>query len=69
MAGARKIHGSADEVAEHIETLHRKFGCDGIAMTLPVWKPEEIRRLGALLLPRLQRMGIWQHPESRDWSW
>jgi FMNH2-dependent dimethyl sulfone monooxygenase len=69
VAGARKIHGSADEVAEHIEMLHRKFGCDGIAMTLPVWKPEEIRRLGALLLPRLRRMGIWQHPESRDWSW
>jgi FMNH2-dependent dimethyl sulfone monooxygenase len=69
VAGSRKIHGSAEEVADHIEMLHHRFGCDGIAITLPVWKPEEIHRLGELLLPRLERKGIWQHPSTRGFSW
>ncbi len=69
VSGANKMHGSADEVADQIEVLHRKFGCDGVALTLPIWSPEEIRRLGELVLPRLQAKGIWSPPHTRNWSW
>jgi hypothetical protein len=57
------------ESADHIEKLHRRFGCDGMAFTLPVWSPEEIRRVGELVLPRLEAKGIWILPASRDWGW
>lgn len=69
VSGARKIHGGADTVADHIERLHREFGCDGIAITLPIWSPEEIRRIGDLLLPRLAERGIWNPPAKRDFDW
>jgi FMNH2-dependent dimethyl sulfone monooxygenase len=69
VAGARKIHGSADEVADHIEMLQSKFGCDGIAVTFPVWNPEEVRNFAALVLPRLQAKGIWTAPETRGYGW
>lgn len=69
VAGARKIHGDADEVADHIEMLHRKFGCDGIAVSFPVWNADEVRLFGELVLPRLQARGIWEPPERRNWSW
>lgn len=55
--------------ADHIEMLHRRFGCDGMAFTLPVWSPEEIRRVGELVLARLEAKGIWILPASRDWGW
>lgn len=69
VAGARKIHGSADEVADHIEMLQSKFGCDGIAVTFPVWNPEEVRNFAELVLPRLQAKGIWTAPETRGYGW
>jgi FMNH2-dependent dimethyl sulfone monooxygenase len=69
VSGANKVHGGADEVADQIETLHRQFGCDGLAITLPIWSPEEIRRVGELVLPRLQAKGIWAPPHTRNWSW
>jgi FMNH2-dependent dimethyl sulfone monooxygenase len=69
VAGSRKIHGSADEVADHIELLQQKFGCDGIAVTFPVWNPDEVRNFGALVLPRLQAKGMWTAPETRGYGW
>jgi alkanesulfonate monooxygenase SsuD/methylene tetrahydromethanopterin reductase-like flavin-dependent oxidoreductase (luciferase family) len=69
VAGSRKIHGSADEVADHIEMLQKKFGCDGIAVTFPVWSPQEVTNFGALVLPRLQAKGIWSAPETRNYGW
>ncbi|HVC54167.1 MAG TPA: hypothetical protein VND87_19280 [Stellaceae bacterium] len=69
VAGSRRVHGSADQVADHIEMLHRSFGCGGIALTLPVWDPEEIFRFGELVLPRLEAKGIWTPPASRGWGW
>ncbi|WP_373084809.1 LLM class flavin-dependent oxidoreductase [Sneathiella sp.] len=69
VSGSRKIHGGPDEVADQIEHLVKAFGCDGIAITLPVWRPEEIRRFGELVLPRLESRGLWQHPKTRNWSW
>lgn len=69
VAGSRKIHGGADEVADHIERLHREFGCNGIAVTLPIWRAEEIRRFADLVMPRLEAKGIWTHPGTRGWSW
>lgn len=69
VAGSRKIHGSADEVADHIEMLHHKFGCDGIAVTFPLWNPEEVRNFGELVLPRLEAKGIWAAPATRGYGW
>ncbi len=69
VAGARKIHGDADEVADHIEKLHREFGCDGVAVSLPVWNPEELRLFAELVMPRLKAKGIWVEPEKHDFSW
>ncbi len=69
VSGARKIHGGPEEVTDEIEHLIKEFGCDGIAITLPVWRPEEIRRFGELVLPRLGDRGLWTHPKTRGWSW
>jgi FMNH2-dependent dimethyl sulfone monooxygenase len=69
VAGSRKIHGDADEVADHIEMLHHKFGCDGIAVTFPVWNPEEVKNFGELVMPRLEAKGIWTAPETRGYGW
>lgn len=69
VSGARKIHGDADNVADQIAALAAEFGCEGLAVSLPVWTPEEIERFCALVLPRLERRGLWQHPKARGWSW
>jgi FMNH2-dependent dimethyl sulfone monooxygenase len=69
VAGSRKIHGDADQVADHIELLQKKFGCDGIAVTFPTWCPEEVKNFGELVLPRLEAKGIWTAPETRGYGW
>lgn len=69
VAGARKIHGSAEEVADHIEMLHRDFGCNGIAVSFPIWSLEEINLFGELVMPRLRDKGIWVEPAQHGWSW
>lgn len=69
VAGARKIHGDADEVADHLEMLHREFGCDGVAVSFPVWEPRELQLFAELVLPRLKSKGIWVEPKEHGWSW
>ncbi len=69
VSGARRLHGDAEQVADEIGDLATTYGCDGIAVTLPVWSPEEIRRFGALLLPALAARGLWSHPRTRGWAW
>lgn len=69
VSGARKIHAGADQAADEIERMVREFGCDGIALTFPVWQPDEIRRFGDLVLPRLEKRGLWTHPKTRGWGW
>jgi len=69
VSGARRMHGGPKQVADEMETLIRDFGCAGIAVTLPVWSPEEIRRFGRLVLPELERRGLWNHPSNRGWQW
>ena len=69
VSGAREIHAGADRAADEIECLATEFGCDGIALTFPVWQPEEIKRSADLVLPRLKKRGLWSHPDSRGWSW
>lgn len=69
LAGARKMHGSADDVADQIEYVHRELNCQGLALVLPIWKPEEIFRIGETVLPRLQKKGIWAPPASRGFGW
>jgi len=69
VSGARRMHGGPEQVADEIEILVREFGCSGIAVTLPVWSPEEIRRFAELLLPVLEARGLWRHPSARGWTW
>ncbi len=70
VSGARTCHGTASEVADQFEILHDEFGAGGVAVTLPVWNGEEIRRFGRLVLPELTRRGLWEHHRSRGgWSW
>ncbi len=69
VSGSRKIHGGPEQVADGIEKLVNEFGCAGIAITFPVWKPDEIRRFGKLVLPILEKRGLWSHPRTRDYGW
>ena len=69
VSGARKIHGGPTEVADGIAQLVEEFGCDGVAISLPVWQPQEIERFGRLVLPILQDRGLWSPPSTRDFGW
>ncbi|MEO8557764.1 MAG: LLM class flavin-dependent oxidoreductase [Rhodospirillales bacterium] len=69
VSGARKIHGGPEQVADGIEKLATEFGCAGVAVTLPVWTPKEIRLFGRLVLPVLERRGLWTHPSTRGFTW
>lgn len=69
VSGARKIHGDPVQVADGISELVTEFGCDGVAISLPVWQPEEIERFGRLVLPILEDRGLWSHPSTRDFGW
>lgn len=70
VSGARTCHGTPSEVADQFQILHDEFGARGIAVTLPLWNGEEIRRFGRLVLPELERRGLWAHHRRRaGWSW
>ncbi|MDF3072476.1 MAG: hypothetical protein K0S54_143 [Alphaproteobacteria bacterium] len=69
VSGARKIHGGPSEVADGIAQLVNEFGCDGVAISLPIWQPEEIERFGRKVLPILEERGLWSHPKTRDFGW
>jgi FMNH2-dependent dimethyl sulfone monooxygenase len=69
VSGARKVHGGPEQVADGIEKLAKEFGCAGVAITLPIWQPEEIRLFGRLVLPILERRGLWTHPGTRGHTW
>jgi FMNH2-dependent dimethyl sulfone monooxygenase len=69
VAGARKMHGSAEQVADDIEYLYRECGCQGLAFVMPIWTPEELFRIGDLVMPRLRAKGIWTPPAERGWGW
>lgn len=64
VAGARQMVGDPCEVADQIELLNTEFGCEGIAVTLPLWQADEVRRVAALLLPELERRGLWTRREA-----
>lgn len=70
VSGARTCHGTPEEVADQFQILHDEFGASGIAVTLPLWDGKEIRRFGRLVLPELERRGLWVHHRDRGgWSW
>lgn len=70
VSGARTCHGTVEEVADQFEILHGEFGAAGVAVTLPCWEPDEIRRFGRLVLPELRRRGLWQPHDARGgWTW
>ncbi|MBV1879569.1 MAG: LLM class flavin-dependent oxidoreductase [Pseudomonadales bacterium] len=68
VSGARSIHGDVAEAVAQFEALH-DMGCDGVAMTFPIWSPKEIRRFGELVLPELEKRGIWQPAWQREGGW
>lgn len=69
VAGARKMHGSAEEVADQIEHVYRDLGCQGLALVIPIWKPDELFRIGETVLPLLEKKGIWTPPKRRGYGW
>ncbi len=68
-SGALVMHGTPSQVAEQIQAFHETQGCGGIALTFPLWHPEEIERFTAGVLPLLEKMGIWISPHRRGWTW
>ena len=68
-SGALVMHGAPAQVAEQIQAFHESQTCGGIALTFPLWHPEEIERFTSGVLPRLEKMGIWTSPHRRGWSW
>ncbi|PON15946.1 hypothetical protein C2W62_21110 [Candidatus Entotheonella serta] len=68
-SGARVMHGTPSQVAEQIQAFHETQQCGGIALTFPLWHPEEIGRFTTGVLLLLEKMGIWSSPHRRGWSW
>ena len=68
-SGALVMHGTPQQVAEQVKELHDTQDCGGIALTFPLWHPEEIERFTQGVLPILEKMGIWVSPHRRGWSW
>jgi dimethylsulfone monooxygenase len=68
-SGALLMHGTLIQVAEQIQALHDTQGCGGIALTFPLWHPEEIERFTQGVLPLLEQMGLWVSPHQRGWCW
>lgn len=68
VSGARTIHGDVAEAVRQFEALH-EMGCNGVAMTFPIWSPKEIRRFGELVLPELEKRGLWEPAWKRDGGW
>lgn len=68
VSGARTIHGDVTEAVRQFEAL-AEMGCDGVAMTFPIWSPKEIRRFGELVLPELEKRGIWEPAWKRRGRW
>lgn len=68
-SGALVNHGSPEQVAEGLKQLYDHQHCRGVALTFPLWHPEEIKRFTDGVLPILERMGIWKSPIRHGWSW
>jgi len=68
-SGALMVHGTPGHVAEQLRALHETQACGGIALTFPLWHPEEIERFTRGVLPLLEKTGIWVSPHRRGWSW
>ena len=68
-SGALVNHGSPEQVAEGLKQLYDNQDCRGVALTFPLWQPEEIKRFTDGVLPILERMGIWKSPIRRGWRW
>jgi FMNH2-dependent dimethyl sulfone monooxygenase len=68
-SGALVNHGSPQQVAEGLKQLYDDQHCRGVALTFPLWQPEEIKRFTNGVLPILERMGIWKSPIRHGWSW
>jgi FMNH2-dependent dimethyl sulfone monooxygenase len=68
-SGALVNHGSPEQIAEGLKQLYDHQHCRGVALTFPLWHPEEIKRFTDGVLPILERMGIWKSPIRYGWSW
>lgn len=68
-SGALVNHGSPEQVAEGLKQLYDDQHCRGVALTFPLWCPEEIKRFTDNVLPILECMGIWKSPIRHGWHW
>ncbi len=69
VSGSLQAHGGPEEVADQLVAVYRDYGVRGVALTFPLWHTAEIRRFANLVLPLLERAGIWVHPADRGWCW
>jgi FMNH2-dependent dimethyl sulfone monooxygenase len=68
-AGTLKMHGDAEHVADQIQELQQRTGCDGLSLSFPIWRPEQIERFGTEVAPILKQRGIWTPAPERNWPW
>ena len=68
-AGTIKIHGDAHEVADGIAALRENTGCDGVSLSFPIWRPENIEKFGRSVAPLLEKRGVWSRASNRGWAW
>jgi alkanesulfonate monooxygenase SsuD/methylene tetrahydromethanopterin reductase-like flavin-dependent oxidoreductase (luciferase family) len=67
-AGSRVLVGTAADIAEQLIEVHRATGLRGYMLISLLWNPSEVAML-ADVFPILQKAGVWETPESRDYSW
>lgn len=60
--------GRPRDVAERLISMKRNTGAGNILINFPLWSPQELRTMSAVL-PYLREAGIWSPPEERNWSW
>jgi len=63
-----RIAGTVPEVVEQIVEFSRVPSMGGFMFRLPLWSAEEALRLQPVFA-ELQRAGVWQPPQMREYSW
>lgn len=58
-AGSMPIHGCPDYVAERLAGMKDDLGCDGVSLSFPITRPEEVGRFASLVVPILEKEKVW----------
>lgn len=64
-----KAYGAPETVAARLVDLVERSGCAGLALTFPLWHPEEIARFGEQVLPLLEEAGLWSPAGQEELAW